>query len=246
MATTSRYTRRDLQQFFLLLVGFEVLLIAAYFVDMLLGSPFWLLQRLVDIDGENSFASWFSSTQLFLIGLVFFLWGWRRESDTGPDRWFTLLCAVAFFFLSADEALFIHESITRGLSKYESLYRFKGGHGMWIPFYVGALVLLGMLCWRQIQQFWKHHREAFLLMLVGAALFLLGAVGLEIAAYELISKESPILLIEVAAEEFLEMFGASVILYAGTTLLIPREQESVVPPVRPSSHEAPIDTAMPL
>lgn len=225
MERPNQLSRKDIQRFFLLLVGFELLLIGAYFLDMLLGSPFWLIQRLVDIDGEASFASWFSSIQLFLIGLMFFLWGWTRPPGPGPDRWFVMLGAVAFFFLSADEALFIHESLTRALIKYDMLYRFKGDHGMWIPFYIGVLVLLVVLCQGQIRLFYKHHQHPFLLIASGAALFLLGAVGLEIAAYEFIPKDSPVLLAEVAAEEFLEMIGASIILYATMGLLLSAPEE---------------------
>ena len=225
------FNRKDINRLFVFLVGFAALLIAAFFIDKAIGSPIWLLERLVNIDGENSFPSWFSSTQLFLIGFFLFLKACRSDSEQGPARWFYLLGAGGFMFLSADEALLIHESITQALLKFDSLYRFEDDHGMWIPFYLGTLALLALLSWRQVCRFWECHRRPFLLMAAGAGTFLFGAVGLEITAYELIATSSWVYLVEVAAEEFLEMVGASIILYGSLDLLITPAARTAAMPV---------------
>lgn len=231
MDNPPQFSSQDLSRFFLLLVSFEIVLLAVYFLDMLLGSPVWFFQRLVNIDGENSIAAWFSSMQLFLIGVLLFLWGWRHRPGPGPNRWFIMLGAGGFFFLSADEALFIHESITEALLKYEWLFRFEGGHGIWIPIYLSILVVLIALSWRQFWRFWNHHRRTFLLMAAGAGTFLFGAVGLEVASYEFIPDDSALYLVEVAAEEFLEMLGANIILYASMEVVTEPERSPVARPV---------------
>lgn len=220
MDLTLTLRRRDINRMFMALVAMAAALIGAYFLNRLIGSPIWLLERLVDINGENSLPAWFSSIQLFLIGGALLLAAWRGSEDRGPAPWLLALGGAAFVFLSADEALFIHESVTQALLKVEWMFRFKGGHGIWIPVY-GTLAVLGLaLTWRQIWRMWSHQRRPFLIMAAGAAGFLLGAVGLEVVAYEFLVVGSPLHLAEVAAEEFLEMTGSSVMLYGSLELLV--------------------------
>jgi hypothetical protein len=236
MDVTLTFRRKDLNRFFLSLVGFSLLLIAAFFFDRLIGSPIWFFERLVNIDGENSFPAWFSSIQLFLIGGFLLLKGWRCDPARGPARWFYLLGAAGFMFLSADEALAIHESVTEALLKYEWLFRFEGDHGMWIPIYLAGMALLMALSWRQVLRLWNYERRAFLLMALGAAIFLFGAVGLEIVAYQFLQSASSLYFVEVAAEEFLEMLGASIILYGSMNLLL-EPAPAIQPQVRPAHEE---------
>lgn len=227
MDVTLTFSRKDATRFFLFLVGFAAFLIAAYFVDKALGSPFWFFERLFNIDGENSFPAWFSSIQLFLIGAFLMLKGWRADPERGPARWFYLTGAAGFVFLSADEALAIHESVTQALLKVEWLYRFEGDHGMWIPIYLALAVIALAVTWRQVWRMWSYNRGPFVVMALGAGMFLFGAVGLEIVAYEFLSG-SPLYVLEVAAEEFLEMVGASTMLLGSMGLMI----EPAAPPMQ--------------
>lgn len=219
MDVTITLRRRDMNRMLMTLLGMAATFIALYFLDRLIGSPIWLFQRLVNIDGENSFPSWFSSMLLFTIGLILLLKAWRADPRQGPMPWFYVLGAAGFLFLSADEALFIHESITEGMLRYGWMPRFSGDHGIWIPVYAALGLLLVGISWRQVRRLWVHERRAFVLMAAGASTFLVGAVGLEIVAYELISSDSGWYQLEVAAEEFLEMAGASLILYGSLHLL---------------------------
>ena len=65
-------TVRDLNKLFLRLILIELLLVTGYVLNVLWGSPSWIVTRLVDLDDEGSIATWFSSMQLFIVGLLFF------------------------------------------------------------------------------------------------------------------------------------------------------------------------------
>ena len=63
---------------------------------------------------------------------------------------------------------------------------------------------------------WQHFKPEAGVAAVGAAVYVGGAVGLEVVSYLLLASGVPadLYLLEVAVEEFLEMAGVSVILYA--------------------------------
>ena len=201
------------------------LLGALYLADLLAGSPIWLIKRLVDLDGENSVPAWFSSMLLFLVGITFLVRALGEHVDKGPSNWFFFLGAAGFFFLSADEALFIHESAAEALNKHHAeismLLRFKGGYGAWIPIYLGVIALVGILTGPQVWRFRRVYRSSFNTLAIGVGVFLSGAVGLEIVSYqfkEIFVAVPAIHMAEIVAEEILEMLGAITMLRGAASL----------------------------
>lgn len=205
--------RNQVYQLFYWLLGFELCLLFAYLAESALGSPAWIIKRLLDLDGEQSIAVWFSVVQLAAIGVLFLIKAARTHGRDGIPRWFLLLGSAGFFFLSMDEHLELHESITIAMVHLDWMPRFSGDHGIWVFFYLGAGLLLVLLSIRPILALWHQYNYSFLLMAAGAGVFLLGAVGLEIIYYEFL-RDGPRLfqVLEVAAEEFMEMLGATAIL----------------------------------
>lgn len=124
---------------------------------------------------------------------------------------FFLLVSAGFAFLSLDEAAGIHESITRSFRDIESLPRFSGDHGIWIPLYLGAGGLFAAATARYWLRLWRIERPGMMLFGAGVLLFLCGGVVIEAASYEelrgLVNRDT--YLWTVALEEFLEMCGAS-------------------------------------
>lgn len=182
---------------------------------------------LSDLDAEISLAAWFSSIQLFVIGAVLFL---AASQNHQPDRLSSGLlrfASLGFIFLSVDEAAAIHEKITMAArSAGLGAVMIKGLHGAWIWLYaVIALLILGIAA-RPIRRLWIHYPREVRIGILGAAVFAAGAIGLEIISYIYLrdgaaGTTSAIYKVEVAAEEFLEMAGASIILY-GSLLLADR------------------------
>lgn len=213
MDLTVRLSRRGIFQLFLCAIAFETLLVIAFIAETILGSPAWLIERLLDLDGEDSVATWFSIIQLSVVGILFgLLWTQRRRSVV--PRWFLGLAALGFLFISMDEALMLHESVTLALQKLSWMPRFSGDHGIWIFVYLALAVPVLLAALRPLAIMWRCHRHSFQLMVAGALAFLTGAVGLEVIGYEFLEPGTIVYAVEVAAEEFLEMMGVSAILCA--------------------------------
>ena len=208
-------TPRDALALLIGLLLFELALVGAYLVDVMLDHPIKTLSAFINLDDEATLPNWFSTTQLFLIGAVFWRRGRQTLPFTHPSRTFWYLAAAVFVFLSLDEAAAVHEKMTHVLKQFFWVPRFNGDHGIWIPFYVTVSVVAVIATKSQLQAIWKQGRHEFILMGVGALVFLAGAVGLEIISYQYLREGAPSMWYhaEVALEELFEMSGASLILY---------------------------------
>lgn len=209
------YTEKEASRLLVGLVVFELFLVLIYVADSWLGSPISAIHRLFDLDRESTIPGWFSSIQLFSIGIIFVLAARQCGPSDHPSGLFLVIVGAGFVFLSADEAAAIHEKITEVLTRIEWMPRFKGNHGIWIPIYLGVCLVLFLTTYREIRAMWIRFRRETLMMAVGITLFLLGVVGLEILSYEFLADRtsSSLYQAEVALEELLEMFGASVVFY---------------------------------
>lgn len=200
----------------------ELGFVFVYGADILLDTPIWTIHRLFDLDGEQNLPAWFSSVQLFLIGVVF--WLKSRQCNTGeaPSSLFFLLVGLGFIFLSADEAASIHEQVSAILKKNTSMPRFKDGNGIWIFVYGTLAVALAFANFRPVVAMWSRYRRETRIMTAGMGLLALGAVCLEIVGYQYLrTGTTPMLYaLEVAFEEFFEMCGASITLYGALLLLL--------------------------
>jgi hypothetical protein len=207
---------------FLGLVAFELLFVAVASVDVALGSPSWIIKQLFDLDGDANIPAWFSSVQLFVIGLIFLLISRMSGRDNAPSPASLILFGLGFIFLSADESASIHERMSVTLRNATVVPRFRDGHGVWISIYALIGVALLLLNYRAFAAMWHRHRRAGTFLAGGVALLVVGGVGLEIVSYEFLRDGSTPLLysLEVVAEEFLEMFGASLALYGAMLLLL--------------------------
>ena len=72
MRFRSTFTAKDAHRLLFGLILFELLLVAIYVGDSLLGSPISVI-HMFDLDREATIPAWFSSVQLFLIGIIFLL-----------------------------------------------------------------------------------------------------------------------------------------------------------------------------
>jgi hypothetical protein len=228
------FTRGDLNRFLILLVLCELVLVATYLIHIALGSPTSTLTRLFNIDGEASIPAWFSSTQLFVIGALFLLRSAFRRPQVDPPRWFIVLAGAAFVFLSMDEALYFHETIARVLRESEVMPPLTAnGLPTWILLYPAVGVPVLLLSLRSIMRMCSKHRAACAFIALGALTFVTGAAGFEVIAYEIVvPADGALYPLSVAVEEFLEMLGASLVLYGTGLFALPvRRQEASDPSV---------------
>ncbi len=206
-------THRDIRLLVSGLLLLEACLVILFLIERALGSPFWFVHRLVDLDGEQSIAAWFSSLQLCAVGAVLLLKA-RHPGALAPlGRGFLAVLGLAFVFLSADEALSLHEALTAGLARYGWLPRFEGGHGIWITLYLAAVFAFLLVSLPRLLYLWRHHRRPSMCVAGGFAVFVGGAVGMEVIGYGMANTATPLMQgVEIACEEWLEMAGITLVL----------------------------------
>lgn len=198
----------------------DLLLLAGYLIGVFLVVPNPHIFKLINLDGEASLSSWFSASQLLLTGTVFVVAAYTR-SNKSVGSLFLAMCALAFFFLSADEAASIHEKVTMIFKGVHFLPRFSGNHGVWIPIYLLAGGLFVITTHRSWLNLWRDRREGTTVFLVGVALFVFGAVALEIVSYSGLRDISNrnYYLYQVFFEEACELAGVTTILIGTIRML---------------------------
>ena len=226
-----QFTRSDAGKIALGLVFIELGLVGLWSIDAVFGLP-WTFHALLNLDGEATIPAWFSAMLLFAIGGTFLLARFvPRTHDVIPPNFSTLL-GLGFVFLSMDEAAAIHEMLTAALKHIEWVPRFRGQHGIWIGLY-GSLGLVVLYTLRPVANaVWKLYFHQAMIFSAGAAVFLLGAVGLEVLGYEWALNENPqsaLYLLEVAVEEFMEMLGATLMYYAALLFLLLEGEQAPMP-----------------
>ena len=204
-----------------ILVGtiiFELVLVGVYWFDALSGGRYHLLHALFDLDGEANIPAWFSSAQLLFIALTF--WNHARRQPLGmrPSRLFFIVAGCAAAYVSMDETAQIHEGITALLGKryVDWLPRFTLTHFWMVMLIVAVVMALIQLFAGDLLAIWQGNRSLALAGLIGICIGLSGGMGLETLGYKLFhgARTSLWYKAEVTLEEFMEMLGASLILYA--------------------------------
>jgi hypothetical protein len=197
------------------LLAVELLLVAFYWLKNLCGDP-PLLNPIFDLDGEANLPAWFSSAQLLAIALTLWMANRLRSDKLRPSRLFMNLLAAGFLYLSVDETAQVHETITGVIgSRYAD----------WVPLLfshhkvfagLALIAVFGVLkyFYPDSRALWRESRRECTLALMGMCVVLLGGSVIEALGYLFLQKGSLAYQIEVTIEEFLEMFGATLILRA--------------------------------
>lgn len=199
-----------------MLILLEISLVMLYVFDhFFLG--FGKEHHIFNLDEELTIPSWFSSMQLFSIGLLFLMQNFRSPPPKNISLNFLSLVGIGFLFLSLDETIAIHELMTYKLTHISWLPRFKNNMGLWIPIYAGIGSILLILSRQKIIQAWQFYRKELIIFTVGFLMVVMGGVILEIISYEFLRVDElkKWYLLEVTLEECLEMMGSSIMLYAG-------------------------------
>lgn len=199
------------------LITFEVCLVVIFLAETLAGSPSATLHKLFDFETEATIPAWFSTMQLFVIGIVFLFKKPQVSLNEKSARLCLTILGAGFLFLSADESAGVHEQVTVMLSRFPWMPRFTDNHGIWIFVYAGIGIGVAALIFPGLWSLWKNDRSAAMLLAGGFSTMLLGGVGFEIIGYEY-PTGSLLHSLESAMEEFLEMAGSSVLLFGALRL----------------------------
>jgi hypothetical protein len=212
------HSHKQAHKLLLTLICLELLLVVVYGIDVWVQGATKQLHSLIDLDGEGNLPAWFSSFQLALIAIGFLTLAARFRATKRPSRRFLRACSGFFLLLSIDESALLHERITETLGRR---------YVEWVPAYLSnhpgkAIVCVLIVCgcfaavYPQVIAMWRISSRASLIAVAGCAIYVLGAAGLESVGYKMLSGGATIqsYRVEVAAEEFFEMLGASLILYS--------------------------------
>ena len=182
--------------------------------------PMGVLVRL-DLDRENNIPTWFSS--VLLAGAAILLFFIARARSALGDRlapyWLGL--ALVFLYLSVDETASLHEAavgpLQRTLNATGALY------AAWV---IPAMVMVPIFVGIYLRFLWALPRRTAVLFLLAGAIYVGGALGLEMIGwhhrYPLHAlnptdwKASKTMTYAVInhAEEFMEMTGIIIFVYA--------------------------------
>lgn len=212
------HSPQQARKLFLSLVCIQLLLVVVYGTDAWVQGPNERLHEVIDLDAEANLPTWFSSFQLALIAISFWTFATRVRATGRPSRRFLQTCGGAFLLLSIDETAMFHERITASVgSRYID----------WMPAYLTAHISETIVCvfvaaacfaaaYPHLRGLWLLSRRATLIGLAGCVVYLTGGAVLETIGYKMLSAGVSLSLyrVEVALEEFFEMLGASLILYA--------------------------------
>lgn len=208
------YTSQDLTRLLVGLISLELAFAAAYLlVYAEPGVPWDIARLLFDLDGEESLTAWFSTVQLFTVGLVLLLAALANEHEEDVPSIFLAVGGLLFVFLSADEGALIHERFSRIITERAPTLT---PIPPWIIIYGVLGTILFAVATPYLITLGKRFPQESLIALGGAGAFVGGAGGLEIISKLFFDLEStPTLLkLGIAIEEFLEMAGVSLLLYA--------------------------------
>lgn len=191
-----------------ILVGVNLLMGVANVVTFAV-TRYWNLEpiSMFRLSDEANVPTWWSSSQLLMIGVLLAILARRLIERREPRAWVMVLPALFFLFLSMDETATIHEAIGHQWGP-ESLRT-----GMWVtialPIFIVALAVVVRAVW----PFLRGRPGVIRLYALGMGVALFSALGLEMLA-NLWPDQSMQVSVLVLLEEVGEMMGVTIMLWA--------------------------------
>ncbi len=207
---------QDAMKFRNVAILLEVCLVAVYIFISLSQESNRFIRYLFRLDGEFNIPALFSAAQLFLVGYGFLLLKdkLRQSASYSPTIYKAL--GIIFIYLSFDEAFFLHESISLLFRNVDWVPKSETGHGVWVLPYIILGLVFFLFNTRTFIKLFRQNTREFSVMAAGFFLYVLGGVGLEtnkgLFRQLAISPEYQGIL-QLSSEEFLEMFGITIVLY---------------------------------
>lgn len=230
----------------------DVVLGVAYIFDYLAGHPYRPFAAFLDLNGEGNLPTWYSSIQWFCVATLLGIFAHNNLSPSRGKSWLFVLLPLVFLALSLDEVAQIHEWLGR---KSDKVFLPGGSRkntpfahtGIWmlvfgVPFLAGFVALT-----LAIRSYFQRAPSALVKILLGMAVTLVGALGVE-TFYSFVAPNSGYGILQGFSEELCEMLGGTIVLWGsyellarhGFTLRLERaETDQVVPPGRRSGGRKP-------
>jgi len=214
----------------------EIILVSIYWFDVATAGHFSLLHSLFDLDSEGNIPAWFSSSQLFCVALTYWASALRKRRLDRPSRIFFVLTGLAAAYVSSDETAQIHERITAWVGKryVDWVVPLAAENFFFVMIAVALMMVICQLLAADLLLLWNNHRRITLIAALGIVIGLTGGMGVETLGYKLLRGQTDSMWykIEVTVEEFMEMFGASLVLFSALSLSRARWVSTIATQVR--------------
>jgi hypothetical protein len=213
----AEFTPAAARNLLLILLAIELVFAALYVVLQVYvaaSSSLVELRHLVDVNQEITLTTWFSTTQLAALSLLLFVLAEQLRDLRRP----LMVFALMFLFFSMDEGAALHDRLY-GLARKQGTFGDAPYLAWMLPYAVIAVVLL-LFLWKPLDALRRRASWEALLATAGMTVFIGGGVVLEILQHYVLTvtpRLLPFVLVS-AAEEFCEMAGVTLVLYAFLSL----------------------------
>jgi hypothetical protein len=184
---------------------------------------------LFDLDGEGNIPSWYAAMKLLSVAVCLYFCGRLILMQDRIAGWLILLGAAVFVYLSMDEGAVLHEKIG---DRFDTLLTGGGGAantpfhitGMWMLFLAPPLFVALIAGVVFLRKRLGISTDIFIKAIAGIVIFILAAGPGDIVLNYVTGEAQTI---QIAMEEFGEMVGVTLILWAAMSLLA-QQQAGVV------------------
>lgn len=193
-------------------LGLSVTSFAASLTRHFLGTTIGGMTDRLMVGNDSSLPTWFASFLLFiaalLLGLITFVK--KQQKADYVKHWFFL--SLLFLYISIDEVATFRETFSRNfirpLISVGGVFHYK-----WVIVGIPFVIIVALLYLRFFSHLPKQVRNLFA---KGCGIFVLGAIGMEMTVAAIHSAEGSGMLqvIFTVIEEFLEMAGVILVIYA--------------------------------
>ena len=170
-----------------------------------------LLIKLFNVNLEANLPTYFSALVLLADAILLALIAYRKKA-LGENFWHWIGLSTIFVFISLDEMIQIHEQFRAPM---EALFNTSGIlYFAWFIPYVAMVIILGIAYFKFMMRLPKKILQLFIL---AAVVFISGAVVMEAISgmhAEVHGEETLTYALMYTFEEFLEMSGATIFLFA--------------------------------
>ncbi len=213
----------------------DLLLIFLYLINWGIGQPFLKLTSLLDVDGEKSLPTWYSSIQLFTIAIFFFVFAFENFNYKNAQTWFLILFPILFLTLSLDEIVQIHEwfgvksdILLKGGTRKNTAFHITG---IWMILLGIPFAALMLFLFHFLKRYLDERKVILKKYIVGLLIFIGSAAGIEALSNFLVAEKSTAFMILACLEEMGEMIGATFILWATYDLNLFHNISIQIPPL---------------
>lgn len=227
------FKARDLRFCYLVVLAIDLFFLAANLGIISIPSPGNIVNRQLDLKLESNLATWYSSVQLFLAGMIAIV-NASQKAFVSKLRFLHsggwLLIAFIFVGISADEVCQVHEQIA-------TLYEMNRGPwsppaqlgaGDWIPFLMPLIIGVPVAIVLFFAIFAPNRKLSLVLAVAGVVCWI-GSIYAE--SFEETSQRFGVSRdLEGAIEEGLEILGATLLLISFVEFLISMKRASATPP----------------